>query len=335
MGAFSFLKKVYTLDTLDTRFTSASSVPYKTVIEARNDPAAQRDATAKAQSRAQPSKWNTPEFYFYYLVFLAAIPYMFWTAYDVSRRTVPPRSCRMLYSFRFPWLTCCTFMLASDPRYYKFEKFLSEGWIPGRKIDISDAQYGMFRGTLPYMAALLTFHPLLRRAWNAVKPITAKRPLGAARMEQRVSFDYVFAFVFLFALHGVSACKVLGILYANYQLATRLPRRYVPAATWIFNIATLFANEVFDGYPLRKAAALLSPPALVGGDLHAMDSPLMEWGKWLDSYGGVVARWEVLFNITVLRLISFNLDYYWSRDKNQAGIFEVRGPADCPLINSV
>lgn len=25
-----------------------------------------------------------------------------------------------------------------------------------------------------------------------------------------------------------------------------------------------------------------------------------------------MSRWEVLFNITILRLISFNLDYHWS-----------------------
>ncbi|KAM3448869.1 hypothetical protein MY3296_007413 [Beauveria thailandica] len=302
MGVFSFLKSVYTLDTLDTRFTSSSSVPYKTVVEARSDPVAQREVTAaKAQSRhAQPSKWRTPEFYLYYVVFIVAVPYMFWIAYDVSR--------------------------PSDPRYHKFERFLSEGWIPGRKIDVSDAQYHMFRSTLPYMAALLTLHPLLRRVWNAVRPISNKKPIGAACLEQRMSFDYAFAFVFLLALHGVSACKVLGILYINYQLATKLPRRYVPAATWIFNICTLFANEVFDGYPLRKAAAVLSPPVPTGGSVDAVDSPLMEWGRWLDSFGGVVARWEVLFNITVLRLISFNLDYYWSRDKDQAGIFESKTP---------
>lgn len=87
MGIFSFLGKVYDLDTLDTRFTSSSSVPYKTVIEGRADPIAQREATAKAQSRASPSKWNTPEFYLYYVVFIIAVPYMFWVPYSVSRRT--------------------------------------------------------------------------------------------------------------------------------------------------------------------------------------------------------------------------------------------------------
>ncbi|KAI9854879.1 MAG: glycerol transporter, partial [Pleopsidium flavum] len=39
------------------------------------------------------------------------------------------------------------------------------------------------------------------------------------------------------------------------------------------------------------------------------------WGTWLDAYGGLIPRWEILFNITVLRLVSFNLDYYWSLDR--------------------
>jgi hypothetical protein len=87
MGALSFIRDVYTLDTLDTRFNSSSSVPYQTVIEARSDPTASRDAASKARTRAQPSKWATPEFYLYYVVFVVAVPYMFWIAYDVSRRT--------------------------------------------------------------------------------------------------------------------------------------------------------------------------------------------------------------------------------------------------------
>jgi hypothetical protein len=53
-----------------------------------------------------------------------------------------------------------------------------------------------------------------------------------------------------------------------------------------------------------------------------------EWsrnfGHTLDSYGGLMARWEVLFNFTVLRLISFNLDYYWSLNSKVGSPLEVR-----------
>ena len=82
-GPLSFLAGVYDLDTLDTRFTTPSSVPYKTAtaIDARDS-----DRAGKPDKRAEPSKWGTPEFYVYYLVFLTVVPYMFWIAYDVSRR---------------------------------------------------------------------------------------------------------------------------------------------------------------------------------------------------------------------------------------------------------
>jgi hypothetical protein len=50
---------------------------------------------------------------------------------------------------------------------------------------------------------------------------------------------------------------------------------------------------------------------------------LHNWGSWLDSHGGIMPRWEILFNITVLRLISFNLDYYWSLDRRAESPLEV------------
>lgn len=81
------MRRVYDLDTLDTRFTTESNVPYQTVIETRDDPVARRESAAKARSRAPPSKWKTPEFILYNMVVAFVIPYMFWVAYDVSRRT--------------------------------------------------------------------------------------------------------------------------------------------------------------------------------------------------------------------------------------------------------
>ncbi|KAH7375673.1 glycerol uptake protein [Plectosphaerella cucumerina] len=287
MGLTSLLRSLYDLDTLDTRFTSSSSAPYKTVIEARNDPSRSKEPPNRAQARAEPSKWNTPEFYLYYLVVGIALPYMFYIAYDVSRE--------------------------SDPRYPKYERFLSDGWIPGRKIDVSDQQYGFFRSNLPAMGSLLIVHPLLRRVWNAVFPVpegTSKRPLaaqGSARLEQRASFDFLFALIFLVVLHGVSAPKILLILAINYKIGTALPRRYVPLATWTFNVLLLPANELSQGYRFRDMARrIASSPG------EGLESTLVHWGAWLDSYGGLNARWEVLFNLTILRLISFNLDYYWS-----------------------
>ncbi|KAL1861752.1 hypothetical protein VTK73DRAFT_6966 [Phialemonium thermophilum] len=290
------LKDIYSLDTLDTRFTTPSSVPYKPAADGPDGRGKREAEAAKPDKRAQPSKWNTPEFYLYYVVFLLVVPRMFWVAYEVSR--------------------------PSDPRYPKYKHLLSPGWIPGRQIDVSDDQYHTFRSNLPYMALLLVLHPLLRRVWNSVFPLPPPaasptkpaRPTpehADARLDQRASFDYAFAFLFLAVLHGFSALKVLLILCVNYAIATKLPRPYVPWATWVFNIGTLFANELAEGYRFRDLAAWLSS-ASPAADLASDPGALVRFGAWLDRHGGLMHRWEILFNITILRLISFNLDYYWS-----------------------
>lgn len=193
--------------------------------------------------------------------------------------------------------------------------------------DNTDAQYRNFRSNLPYLALLLALHPLCRKAWNRFyRPIpVGKNPVDTAeaRLDQRASFDYSFAIVFLGALHGFSMLKVLAILYINYHVATSLPRKYIPAATWVFNIGTLFANELGNGYKYRDIAAILSGTSPYLLRTAPVDTALTSWGAWMDSWSGIMGRWEILFNITTLRLISFNMDYYWSLDYRSSSPMEV------------
>lgn len=178
------------------------------------------------------------------------------------------------------------------------------------------------------MALLLIFHPLCRRVWNAVYPIApeVRAPEAAeARLRQRTSFDYTFALLYLVVLHGFSAAKILLILAINYRLATSLPRKYIPAATWVFNICMLFANELCTGYRFRDIALLVSGP--LAKDLVTDTPVLVNIGAWLDSYGGIISRWQILFNITVLRIVSFNLDYYWSLNQRGSSPIEVSPPS--------
>jgi hypothetical protein len=142
-----------------------------------------------------------------------------------------------------------------------------------------------------------------------------------ARMDQRLSFDYWFAFAFIIALHGTSTVKILPILFINYQIATRLPKRLIPPATWIFNVGILFANELGRGYKFAPIVAHFVTKPVFAERNH----PAMIWAVWMDRRGGLIPRWEVLFNITVLRLISFNLDYYWSLDMRGGSPIEVSG----------
>lgn len=179
-------------------------------------------------------------------------------------------------------------------------------------------------------------HPLLRKTydlfWRAdtytkVRPSTGNggltmglTPAAAAdaRLNQRVSFDVIFACIFLIVLHGFSTFKIVAILYANYCIATKLQRQYVPAATWIFAVGTLFANEFSKGYSYAAIFGMFLPASV-----SEKGEPATNFGHTLDSYGGLMSRWEVLFNFTILRLVSFNLDYYWSLNSRNSNALEV------------
>ena len=87
MGALAFLRSVYDVGNLDTRFTTPSSVSYKTAAaDARTERGLHGDRNVKPDPRAEPSKWRTPEYYIYYVLLGIIVPYMFYVAYDVSRR---------------------------------------------------------------------------------------------------------------------------------------------------------------------------------------------------------------------------------------------------------
>lgn len=116
----AFFGRLYKAETLDTRFASK---------------------TGQRLPDARPSKWNTPEYYFYYLCFLTIPFLMVKSVYDVSG----------------PW----------HPSYKRYEGLLEPGWIPGRQVDNSDAQYRSFRDNIPYMALVVILHPILRKAYEA------------------------------------------------------------------------------------------------------------------------------------------------------------------------
>ncbi|KZV73129.1 MBOAT-domain-containing protein [Peniophora sp. CONT] len=241
----------------ETRPSQSTTPSRKGILRATVDvPAARADSS----TRHSPSRWRTPEFYVYYIVFALAVPWMIW---------VPIR------------LTS-----TEHANYHWFAPRLARGWL-GRKFDNSDVQYRSFRSNIP---ALLAF----ASAFFALKQLYLRfsRPTPYKGNTHLLPFYLTFSLVMLVALHGTSALKVLLILSGNFAIATLgKGAKWVPAVTWVYNMAILFSNERYEGY--HYAA------------LH------QELG-FLDSFSGAYPRWHVTFNITMLRLVSFNMDSYWA-----------------------
>ena len=84
------LRTLYSLDTLDSRLTTSSKTPSvkpdNSIAEAKL-PAQNIVSKSNREQlpRVQPSRWNTKEFYFYYLCFLTIPIFMVKSVYDVSK----------------------------------------------------------------------------------------------------------------------------------------------------------------------------------------------------------------------------------------------------------
>lgn len=81
MTVWRYIQRLYSLDTLDTRLTTSSKTPANPSGEVP-DSKEKRDVA----SQARPSLWNTPEYYFYYFIFITIVPLMFYVPYSVSKR---------------------------------------------------------------------------------------------------------------------------------------------------------------------------------------------------------------------------------------------------------
>ncbi|ORY77588.1 MBOAT, membrane-bound O-acyltransferase family-domain-containing protein [Leucosporidium creatinivorum] len=184
----------------------------------------------------------------------------------------------------------------SNPNYPLFAHRLSPGWLFGWKVDTSDHQWNSFRSHLPMLLGLLGLYMLSSTLFNRFYRPSSQS--STTSLPPKAIFILSFALPLLFLLHGSSLPKILGILTLNFWVS-RLARwggkwtKAAPVVGWTVNLAILFSNELCEGYRWGTISSGLA---------------------WLDdeAYRGILPRWHINWNITMLRLISFNLDYYWA-----------------------
>jgi protein-cysteine N-palmitoyltransferase HHAT len=178
---------------------------------------------------------------------------------------------------------------------------LEQGWIFDMKVDNGDAQYAGFRKHLPTLVVVLIFQQMISRliimffglgnVWGYIKRHTVK-----------LLTSLLFSVVFITALFGASALKIMLIVSIHYVVVKRLPKVPSVLFSWGFSIAILFLNNKYSGYQF--------------GDL----SPHL---AFLDNYRGVGLRWYITFNFNVLRMISFSMDKGWASSKGTIGFDDV------------
>ncbi|KWU45124.1 MBOAT-domain-containing protein [Rhodotorula sp. JG-1b] len=200
----------------------------------------------------------------------------------------------------------------SSKHYWAYAGKLRDGWIGGLKVDVSDHQYYLFRSKLPLLVALMLVHVALsrtyrflsRRLYPSLNPLNPRVYSPSNARDSRARFSAAFSLILLAALHGTSLPKILVILYLNYRIA-RL--EWTPFAIWGFNIAVLFANSLAEGYYYSSISSRLA---------------------FLDEYKGLLPRWQINWNISMLRLVSFNMEWYWAWSAASCAGMEEEGEKD-------
>lgn len=230
-----------------------------------------KDAVVK---QSLPPRWNTPEFKFYFVAFCFVVPMMLKACMEASNE--------------------------HNPNYPKYAKYLSQGWIFGRKVDNSDTQYLFFRDNFWLLMALVFGHTLLRKGLNLAVG-------GAQTTITRTQYDFCFGLIYLVGLHGTSVFKMFTHYVINYAIAKiaapRLGKKPAALLTWAYGLSTLFLNDKIRDGPIGIS--------------------------WIDSsYMGIIKRWDVFFNFSVLRMISFNMDYIEKLDEPMSEEVVVEGLDD-------
>ncbi|KAJ2107987.1 glycerol transporter [Coemansia sp. S142-1] len=230
-----------------------------------------------------PSLLGTLEFKIYYVICVTTIVNMIYTMYQASS---PKR-----------------------PEYAGYKEELSEGWMFGRMMDLSDGQWDTFRSHLPAFASLMFLYVAMNWVFRLAVVRRVSReflqtPTKVRGFLPTLWFPFLFATVFAIILSGVSTVFILAFTGVNFVLAKRFGgRRWAPAVFWVFNMAVLFANEYYKGYEFGRMLQSLA---------------------WLDQWRGVLRRWDVTFNITMLRMMSFAMDYHWRvRQEDEASVRQI------------
>lgn len=274
-----------------------------------------RSPTRSKQIPTSPSRWKTTEFYVYYIVIAFALYQMFKAARTISSE--------------------------SHPNYELFGKYLRDGWMSGKKIDNSDAQFRGFRDNAPPLILGMIGYLIIAHVAKFIRErVLAKNSRGGgyasvttqsmddkdgnggstrlvspststttSPVPPKMYTSLALSFIFVSALFGFDFIKIVFFTLINYGIAVTCKGTiWNPILTWTMNIGLLFLNDRYEGYKMEDFMSLLA---------------------FMDTWHGAIGRWHIFWRMTTLRLISYNMDFYY-KHKQDKETYRATHAEKCP-----
>ena len=181
----------------------------------------------------------------------------------------------------------------------------------GRRIDRADHQWRSFRDAIPLLAGVAVGFVALSHGARALLRARGHAPGSPSFRRGRTRFYAAAGLAFLAVLHGADLAKVLLLGGAHRALTRALAgtRALVPCV-WAFSVGVLFLNEWHGGY--RWADVVAGAP-LLGASARALGA-----ARWADRQWGGLMGWHRTWNLVMLRLVSWSMDFHWAEQARRA-----------------
>ena len=153
-------------------------------------------------------------------------------------------------------------------------------WFANRIVDLGDSQLRTFLFQLPLLVIVSAVFVILRKLLQKVDN----------SLNAQLWYYVIFGLGHALYLHGGGILFLISMIAFNYILVILFIRtRGFPLITWFFNLSFLLITEYYHGYKFAWISESLG---------------------YLDGYQSVM-DWNRVNNLILLKVISFQMDYYW------------------------
>jgi len=186
--------------------------------------------------------------------------------------------------------------------------YLPFGVPPSRRrlVDLSDVQWRGFRESMVPLTIVFGVFAgvsrLIASSSGGNNNNNSKKAAAEANYAHRVRWIVVSGVGFLLYLHGRCALYVYGLVSASWVLTRWVRRTGWPswaktAAVWAWHVGVLMVVKESDGFLTIERGGGVAGRVLRGLGVLGL--------------GRGVFRWEICYNMTMLRLVSQSLDILW------------------------